>query len=129
MKLFEWPEATRPHAEANNSESAAPEERFRLSLDLGNTAVSLLQQYRWQIEEIRSSRFIQELETWKEELSKVTRSKEIIRLRNELYEKGSSYLEKEKDYLAEREAELKRMITLLCEAVSTITSGNGDYHR
>jgi len=129
MKLFEWPEAARPQTEAHNSESAAQEERFRLSLNLGNTAVSLLQRYRWEIEEIRSSRFIQELEAWKEELSKATQNKDIIRLRNELFEKVSTYLEREKDYLAEREAELKRMITLLCEAVSTITSGNGDYHR
>ena len=98
-------------------------------LELVRVVLTLLQQYRWEIEEIKSGQFLEELEGWKQGLSSIVDPRSLGNYRLNVYEKSSDYLKREKNYLAEREAELKNMVTLLSEAVSTVVADNGTYHQ
>jgi diguanylate cyclase len=98
-------------------------------VEFGQALLTLLQQYRWEIEEIKSQQFIQKVEEWKAGLGTVNQPQALADYRLSVYEKSSEYLKKEKNYLVEREAELKNMVTLLSEAVSTVVSDNGAYHQ
>ena len=98
-------------------------------IELIRAVLTLLQQYRWEIEEIKSGQFLEQLEGWKQGLGSIVDPRSLGNYRLNVYEKSSDYLRREKDYLAEREAELKNMVTLLSEAVSTVVSDNGTYHQ
>ncbi len=98
-------------------------------IELVRAMLTLLQQYRWEIEEIRSGQFLEDLEGWKQGLSSIVNPRGLGNYRLNVYEKSSDYLKIEKNYLVEREAELKNMVTLLSEAVSTVVSDNGTYHQ
>lgn len=97
--------------------------------ELGKALMTLLQQYRWEIEELRSNRFIRELEEWKNSLDTRLSPDAVDQLRLKLYERANDHLKKERNYLDERDRELKEMITLLSEGVTAVSAGQGDYHK
>ena len=98
-------------------------------VELNQALLTLLQQYRWEIEEIKSRQFLEDVDGWKQTLESIGDLRTLGDYRLSVYEKASDYLKKEKNYLVEREAELKNMVTLLSEAVSTVVSTNGTYHQ
>jgi diguanylate cyclase len=124
-----------------NQSTTTPEEDFPLPkpevlqgrclqlAELGKALLTLLQQYRWEIEELKSSRFIRDLEEWKNSLAATQSPEAIDQLRLKLYERANEHLKKERTYLDERERELKHMIALLSEAVTAVSSSRGEYHQ
>ena len=97
-------------------------------IELSRTLLTLLQQYRWELEEIQSSKFIEEVEEFKADLSGVESPVGLDRSRCIFYAKAIQFAKKERKYLEDREAELKSMIAVLTEAVATLSQGNDDYH-
>lgn len=96
---------------------------------LGTTLLTLLQQYRWEIEEIQAAVFLDEVNQFKAWLPGANRPEAIDDRRQRFYERSVQHLRKERKYLEEREQELKTMISVLSEAITSISTGNEDYHR
>lgn len=96
---------------------------------MGKALITLLQQYRWEIEELKTSRFVCELEEWKNSLDLYRSADSLDQIKLKLYDRVNDHLKKEKTYLEERERELKKMIGLLTEVVSAVSEGSGNYHQ
>jgi len=96
--------------------------------ELSHTLLTLLQQYRWELEEIQSGQFLEDVQDFKESFPQSESPLALDRSRRSFYEKAVQFVKKEKNYLEEREAELKSMITVLTEAIATLSHGNEDYH-
>lgn len=96
--------------------------------ELSRTLLTLLQQYRWELEEIQSGQFLEDVEEFKESFPESESPLVLDRSRRRFYEKAVQFVKKEKSYLEDREAELKAMITVLIEAIATLSHGNEDYH-
>ena len=109
--------------------SAQPPDDWRSALtELSRTLLTLLQQYRWELEEIQSGQFLEEVEQFRESFPKSESPLDLDQSRRSFYEKAVQFVRKEKQYLEDREAELRSMITVLTEAIATLSQGNGDYH-
>jgi diguanylate cyclase len=124
----------------NSSDDKSPQEitprearnlqqRYLQLVELGKALITLLQQYRWDIEELKTSRFLRELEDWKNSLELQRSADSLDQIKLKLYERANDHLKQEKTYLDERERELMKMIGLLTEAVSAVSEGSGDYHQ
>jgi hypothetical protein len=99
---------------------------WRIALtELSRTVLTLLQQYRWELEEIQSGKFLEDVEEFKEALPESETPLALDRSRRSFYQKVT--IKKEKSYLR-TEAELKSMITVLTEAIATLSHGNENYH-
>ena len=98
-------------------------------VEFGQALLTLLQQYRCEIQEIQTRQFLESVNGWKTALTAVESPEELDRLRQESYEKAGQHLKKEKSYLEEREVELKNMISVLSEAIASVSAGNGEYHQ
>jgi hypothetical protein len=98
-------------------------------IGMGKALITLLQQYRWEIEELKTSRFVRELEEWKNSLDLYRSADSLDQIKLKLYDRVNDHLKKEKTYLEERERELKKMIGLLTEVVSAVSEGSGNYHQ
>ncbi len=128
MKISELWQLTRLNLGQNQSDEQRLYDWNQQFIELGRTLLTLLQQYRWEIGEIKSQEFINGIEAWKDGLKTVEGPGKLGEFRLNVYAKSSEYLKREKTYLAEREGELKNMVTLLSEAVSTLVTDNGTYH-
>ena len=106
----------------------APDDWRSALTELSRTLLTLLQQYRWELEEIQSSQFLEEVEQFKESFPESESPLDLDQSRRSFYEKAVQFVKKEKKYLEDREAELRSMITVLTEAIATLSHGNGDYH-
>ena len=101
--------------------------RSELTL-LATTLLSLLQQYRWDLEEIKTTKFQEQVHEFKCWLPAAPSPEAIADARQEFCQDSVRHLMKEQKYLEEREQELKRMISVLTEALGHISVGNEDYH-
>lgn len=68
--------------------------------------LTLLQQYRWALEEIQSGQFIEEVEEFKERLPESESPLALDQSRRIFYKKAVHFVKKEKKYLEDREAQL-----------------------
>lgn len=96
--------------------------------ELSRTLLTLLQQYRWELEEIQSGQFLEEVEEFKESFPDAESPLALDQARRSFYEKSVQFVKKERKYLEDREAELKSMIAVLTEAIAMLSHGNEDYH-
>lgn len=96
--------------------------------ELSRTLLTLLQQYRWELEEIQSDQFLEDVEEFRESFPESDTPLALDQSRRRFYEKAVQFIKKEKNYLEDREAELKSMITVLTDAIATLAHGNEDYH-
>lgn len=96
--------------------------------ELSRTLLTLLQQYRWELAEIQSGKFLKEVEQFKEGFPEAESPIALDQARRCFYEKSVQFLKKERKYLEDREAELKSTITVLTEAIAMLSHGNEDYH-
>jgi diguanylate cyclase len=129
VKLFGRSPFGNAENEIGSGKSSPEALRAEQFVELGKALLTLLQQYRWEIEELKSARFLRDLEEWKNGLTDLRSPQSIDQTRRKIYERANEHLKKEKTYLEEREQELKKMIGLLSEAVSTVTEGSGSYHQ
>ena len=106
----------------------APDDWRSALTELSRTLLTLLQQYRWELEEIQSGQFLEEVEQFKERFPESESPLDLDQSRRTFYEKAVQFVKKEKQYLQDREAELKSMITVLTEAIGALSHGNEDYH-
>jgi len=97
-------------------------------LELSRTLLTLLQQYRYELEEIQSRQFSEEIDKLKMALPGIESPEELDDSRRAFYECSIQHLKNERKYLEEREAELKSMIAVLSEAIASISAGNESYH-
>jgi diguanylate cyclase len=98
-------------------------------VELTRALLTLVQQYRWEIEEINSKSYLSDIDSWKQTLPMVASPESISDFRKKVYERSNDYLKAEKNYLVEREAELQTLVSLLSEAVSAVATENGAYHQ
>ena len=127
MKWFsEWMRDTEPTLVSSFPQGS---DDWRIALtELSRTLLTLLQQYRCELEEIQSGKFLEDVEEFKEAFPEAETPLALDRSRRSFYEKAVQFIKKEKSYLEDREAELKSMITVLTEAIATLSHGNEDYH-
>ena len=127
MKWFkQWKLARKP---AFVHVTPQPRDDWRSALtELARTLLTLMQQYRSELEEIQSGRFVEEIEQFKASFDESESPLELDQSRRRFYETAIQFAKKEKQYLEDREAELKSMITVLTEAIATLSQGNEDYH-
>ncbi len=130
MKLFGRKSSDeRERQEITPREANNIQQRNLQLIGLGKALITLLQQYRWEIEELKTSRFLRELEEWKISLELQRSADSLEQIKLKLYERANDHLKKEKTYLEERERELKKMIGLLTEAISAVSEGSGSYYQ
>jgi diguanylate cyclase len=110
-------------------EAVGIQQRNTHLIGLGKAVLTLLQQYRWEIEELKTTRFVKDLEEWKTELDLIRSADSLDQIKLKIYERCNEHLKKEKTYLEERERELMQMIGLLTEAVSAVTEEGGSYNQ
>ncbi|MGH9426435.1 MAG: hypothetical protein ACRD2L_09055, partial [Terriglobia bacterium] len=75
--------------------------------ELSRTLLTLLQQYRCELEEIQSGVFLEEIEQFKESFPEAENPLALDQSRRSFYEKAVQFVKKERKYLEDREAELK----------------------
>ena len=85
--------------------------------------LTLLQQYRCELEEIQSGQFLKKVEQFRESFPKSESPLDLDQSRRSFYEKAVRFAEKEKQYLEDREAELRSMTMILSEAIATLFHG------
>jgi diguanylate cyclase len=96
--------------------------------ELSRTLLTLLQQYRWELEEIQSGQFLEDVEEFKRQFPDLESPFALDQGRRAFYAKAVQFVKKEKKYLEDREAELKSMIAVLTDAIASLSHGNEDYH-
>jgi diguanylate cyclase len=106
-----------------------PSDDWRSALtELSRTLLTLLQQYRLELEEIHSNQFLEDVEQFKQSFPESESPLALDQSRRSFYEKAVLFVKNEKKYLEDKEAELKSMITVLTDAIGTLSHGNEDYH-
>jgi len=96
--------------------------------ELSRTLLTLLQQYRWELEGIQSGQFLEDVEEFKRQFSDLESPVALDQGRRAFYEKAVQFVKKERKYLEDRETELKSMITVLTDAIGSLSHGNENYH-
>jgi len=77
--------------------SAQPPDDWRSALtELSRTLLTLLQQYRWELEEIQSGQFLEEVEQFRESFPKSESPLDLDQSRRSFYEKAVQFVKKEK---------------------------------